>query len=373
MVTAESFGGVYRGRRVLVTGHTGFKAGWLCLWLRRLGADVHGLGLPAPTQPSLHELVRGGTFASETTADVRECKPIQATIQTVRPEVIFHLAAQPLVRLSYETPVETFETNVMGTIHVLEAVRQQRLNCAVVVITSDKCYENQEWEHSYRESDPLGGHDIYSMSKAAAELVVSAWRRSFFRPDPRLGPVASARAGNVIGGGDYAADRIIPDCVRALIAGQPVRLRNPEATRPWQHVLDCLSGYLLLGAQLLREGSASEHAAAFNFGPGPQTCLPVRVVVEEMLKYWPGTWERTEVSSLGPHEAGRLGLSIDRAVTRLGWTPVWSFAEAIRHTAAWYVARHAQGLPDMLTFTVGQLDAFCADARAKGVDWMPKL
>lgn len=371
MVAAQPFAGTYCGRRVLVTGHTGFKGAWLSVWLWRLGAQVHGMGLPAATEPSLHEILPATLFASAAEADVRDLPAVRAHLAASQPDIIFHLAAQPLVRLSYTEPVDTFATNVMGTVNLLEAVRQLRLPTAVVVVTSDKCYENQECEHGYRETDALGGHDIYSTSKAAAELVVAGWRKSFFRIDEALGPVASVRAGNVIGGGDYAADRIVPDCVRALLAGRAIRLRNPEATRPWQHVLDCLSGYLLLGANLLREGRASPHATAFNFGPGPQTNLPVRLVVEEFLRHWPGTWEGASSGQFAPHEAGRLNLAIDRACVRLGWQPVWSFAEAIAHTASWYVARHVAANPDMLAYTVQQTEVFCEAARKRELGWMP--
>src|SRR5216684_4522702 len=270
------FNEFYKGKRVLVTGHTGFKGGWAALWLNQLGASVSGLSLPAPTNPSLHEILGKATFSREIQADIRESDALSSAVASLKPEVIFHLAAQPIVRRSYAEPLETFQTNALGTAHLLEAVRRAELPCLVLVITSDKCYENREWEFAYRENDPLGGHDIYSMSKAATELVAHAWNKSFFIPNPKLGPVATVRAGNVIGGGDYASDRIVPDCVRALTEKKSILVRNPSAVRPWQHVLECLSGYLWLAARLNKEPKTSRLASPFNFGPEPSARQPVQ-------------------------------------------------------------------------------------------------
>lgn len=366
-----SFGGFYRGKRVFVTGHTGFKGGWLALWLKQLGAVVTGYALPPLPSPGLREILGADLFAGETLADIRDRQRLRADLKDANPEVIFHLAAQPLVRLSYAEPYDTFEANVMGTANLLEAVRQLQLPATVIIATSDKCYENAHWDYAYRESDPLGGHDVYSTSKAAAELVTQTWRRSFFSVDHKLGNVASVRAGNVVGGGDYAKDRIVPDCIRSLLDKQPILVRNPKATRPWQHVLDCLSGYLALGAAAAQAPKNSPLASAFNFGPGPLANLPVKDLVEEILKTWPGEW--TDASDpRQPHEAARLNLAIDKAAAQLGWAPTWGFAEAIRQTTLWYHERHVAGHGDMRAFSVQQIGAFTESARTNGQAWAAK-
>lgn len=362
------FNGFYNGRRVLVTGHTGFKGAWLSLWLGKLGAEVTGLALPPHTQPNLHAIIQPGTFEREITCDIGDAAALAAAVKEVRPEVVFHLAAQPIVRLSYTEPLSTLQTNTMGTAHLLEAVRLSGVNCITVCITSDKCYENREWEFAYRENDPMGGHDVYSMSKGAAELVVAAWNRSFFQPNPALGPVVTVRAGNVIGGGDYATDRIVPDCVRALKDGNTILVRNPAAVRPWQHVLDCLSGYLWLAARLAAEGKNSRIATPFNFGPEPSARQSVRRLVEEFLRYWPGQW--TDGSQPGGvHEATLLSLSIEKAGAWLGWYPVWNFEETVKRTVNWYHEYHARRNPDMRLFSLGQIDAYSAAASAKNLPW----
>jgi CDP-glucose 4,6-dehydratase len=365
------FNSFYQGRRVLVTGHTGFKGAWMSLWLHHLGAKVGGISLPAPTNPSLHEVLGSQVFEQETTCDIRELPMLQAAVRQFQPELVFHMAAQPLVRRSYVEPLETFHTNALGTANVLESIRQAALPCPVVVITSDKCYENREWEYAYREVDPLGGHDVYSMSKAATELVAQAWNRSFFAPNPKLGPVTTVRAGNVIGGGDYAQDRIVPDCARALLEGQPILIRNPRAVRPWQHVLECLSGYLWVGARLCAEGKSSPAATPFNFGPEASSRQPVRRLVEEILKSWPGKWVDGSVPN-SPHEATLLALSIEKASAVLGWRPVWDFQETIRRTVVWYRERHVSRNPDMLAFSIEQIDAYADAARQSGVAWSLK-
>ena len=293
---------------------------------------------------------------------------MQKAVQQIKPEVIFHLAAQPLVRRSYDEPLETLETNVMGTGHLLEAVRRAELNCTCVVVTSDKCYENKEWEFAYRENDPMGGHDVYSMSKGATELVAQSWNKSFFLPNPRLGHVVTARAGNVIGGGDYAVDRIIPDCVRALLEKKPILVRNPVAVRPWQHVLECLSGYLWLGARLGSEPKGSRLASPFNFGPEPSARQPVRRLVEEILKVWPGEW--TDGSNPNTvHEAILLSLSIEKAGALLKWSPTWDFTQAIHKTMDWYYRRHVTKKEDMAEFSRIQIQEYVHSARAKNLEW----
>jgi len=362
------FNGFYQGKRVLVTGHTGFKGGWASLWLKQLGAAVWGVSLPPPTHPNFHEIIRSHAFAGEIECDIRRLDALAAAVKKIRPEVIFHMAAQPIVRRSYTEPLETFETNAVGTANLLEAVRRAELNCILVVITSDKCYENREWDFAYRENDALGGHDIYSMSKAATELVAQAWNRSFFIPNAQLGPVATVRAGNVIGGGDYAQDRIVPDCVRALAEKKPILVRNPSAIRPWQHVLECLSGYLWLAARLNQEGKNSRLAGAFNFGPEPSARQPVRRLVEEILKVWPGEWvDGSDAKS--PHEATLLSLSIEKAGALLGWYPTWEFKEAIQRTVAWYYERHSRQSQRMLEYSLAQIDEYCDTAQKEYLPW----
>jgi CDP-glucose 4,6-dehydratase len=381
---ANSFDGFFRGKRVLITGHTGFKGSWLSLWLHELGADVAGLALDPPTDPNLYEIVRERVFpekarTNDGRGDIRELSVLEEALDRFAPEVIFHLAAQPLVRLSYTEPLATLATNVMGTAHLLEAVRRRHVPCTVVVVTSDKCYENREWEFAYRENDPLGGHDVYSMSKGAAELVAAAWRHSFFQtPTCQSIRMVTARAGNVIGGGDFAQDRILPDAVAALAAGKSVPVRNPHATRPWQHVLECLGGYLWLATRLALAGEGEERRrleSAFNFGPGPGANRPVSELIGEFLRHWPsGRWE--DLSGRidpQPYEAGRLNLAIDKADSMLGWFPVWTFAETVRRTASWYHQRSAPGAggagPALLKLCLEQIEDYTAAAAARKVAW----
>jgi CDP-glucose 4,6-dehydratase len=352
----------YAGKRVLLTGHTGFKGSWLALWLRDLGAEVTGYALAPPTTPSLFEAAGVARACRSVVADVRDAGRLRAVLAETRPDLVFHLAAQALVRASYEAPVETLETNVLGTAHLLEAIRREGRPCAAVVVTSDKCYENREWLYGYREDEPMGGHDVYSMSKGAAELVVSSFRRSFFDPAQlaRHGvAIATARAGNVVGGGDWAKDRIVPDSVAALAEGRPIAVRNPDGVRPWQHVLEPLGGYLLLGARLSGVGPGAADVAAgpeararyceaWNFGPRTEDARPVRAVVEALIAAWGGgSWEDRRVPG-APHEAGLLRLSIEKAHARLGWTPRWAFGETVRRTAGWYRAFHAGAGKDAL-------------------------
>jgi CDP-glucose 4,6-dehydratase len=350
--TAAELRRTYAGRRVLLTGHTGFKGSWLALWLRELGAEVTGYALPPDPMPSLYLAAGVERGCRSVLADVREPARLAGVLREAAPDFVFHLAAQPLVRLSYERPLETLETNVLGTAHLLEALRRAPRPCAVVVVTSDKCYENRERPGGYREDEALGGHDVYSMSKGAAELVVSAWRRSFFPPAGLAAhgvAVATARAGNVVGGGDWAKDRIVPDAVAALVAGRPIPVRNPAAVRPWQHVLEPLGGYLLLGARLA--AGAEERARfceAWNFGPRADDARPVRDVVEALVAAWgSGSWEDRH-DPAAPHEAGLLRLDVAKAEARLDWRPRWRFEETFRRTVEWYRAFHAGAPPEAL-------------------------
>jgi CDP-glucose 4,6-dehydratase len=355
----------YAGRRVLLTGHTGFKGTWLSLWLRDLGAEVTGYALAPDTQPAIFEAVGAAAGLRSVISDLRDLARLSAVVEEARPEIVFHLAAQPLVRRSYEEPLETVEVNVLGTAHLLEAIRRAKRPCAVVVVTSDKCYENRERLHGYREDEALGGYDVYSMSKGAAELVTASWRRSFF-PPARLAEhgvaLASGRAGNVVGGGDWAADRIVPDCVRALAAGAPVPVRNPGAVRPWQHVLEPLGGYLLLGARLSAgAAAAAPYCEAWNFGPRFEDARPVRDVVDAMIRGWgTGSWEDRR-DPAAPHEANVLRLSIEKAQGRLGWGPRWGFEETFRRTAEWYRAHHeGASAPELAALCLRQIHEYLA-------------
>jgi CDP-glucose 4,6-dehydratase len=341
----------YAGRRVLLTGHTGFKGSWLTLWLNDLGAEVTGYALAPDTTPALFERVGAEKHCRRSViSDIRDLGRLTAVVKEAKPEVILHLAAQPLVRLSYQQPLETLQTNVLGTAHLLEAVRAAGRPCAVVVVTSDKCYENRERHEGYREDEAMGGHDVYSMSKGAAELVTASWRRSFFHP-ARLAQhgvaLATARAGNVVGGGDWAKDRIVPDAITALAASRPIPVRNPGGVRPWQHVLEPLSGYLLLGARLLGP-DATSYAEPWNFGPRLEDARPVREVVEALIAAWgSGSWD-DQHDPHAPHEAGLLRLDIAKAAARLGWVPRWHFAETFKRTVDWYRAFHAGAGTDEL-------------------------
>lgn len=324
----------WNGRRVLITGHTGFKGGWLSMWLRMLGAEVTGFSLPAPTEPSLFEQAAIGDMLTHVEGDVRDADAVRRCVRDARPDVIFHLAAQPLVRYSYEHPVETYATNVMGTVHVLEAARQSDSVRAVICVTTDKCYENSEWVWPYRETDPMGGHDPYSSSKGAAEIAIAAYRRSY----PEGPKLASVRAGNVIGGGDWAADRLVPDIIRALQAGEPPVIRNPGSIRPWQHVLDALSGYVLL-AQRLLEGR-DDLAGGWNFGPSDGDARPVGWIVDRMLAAWGSDSGWTKPEGRQPHEAVLLRLDCSKARAELGWRPTLALDEALAKVVEWHSAVH---------------------------------
>lgn len=326
----------WRGKRVLLTGHTGFKGSWLALWLQSLGAELWGLALPAPTQPSLFEYAGVAKGMHSCIEDIRDAQRVLALVKQCRPELVIHMAAQPLVRYSYEHPVETYATNVMGTVHLLEAVRQVGSVRSVVNVTTDKCYENHEWVWGYRENEPMGGHDPYSSSKACAELVSSAYRRSFL-DDQSIG-LATARAGNVIGGGDWAQDRLLPDILRAIDASQPVIVRNPHAIRPWQHVLEPLSGYLVLAESLWAD--RQQYAGPWNFGPSESDAQPVAWVAERVCQSWGqgASWTREQQLQKHPHEAHYLKLDISKARQTLGWSPRWNLAKALDKTVEWHRA-----------------------------------
>lgn len=345
----------WRDRSVLLTGHTGFKGAWLALWLQLLGARLTGFSWGVPTDPSLYEFARVGDGMDGIDGDIRDPEAILGAVAESSPEVVIHMAAQSLVRPSFLEPRETYETNVMGTVNLLDAVRiaGERVR-AVVNVTSDKCYENREWEWGYREDEPMGGHDPYSSSKGAAELVTAAFRRSFFA-SPDGTRLASARAGNVIGGGDWARDRLVPDIMRAALGGEDLRVRNPNSIRPWQHVLNPLSGYLVLAQELW---SSPEHARAWNFGPPEEDVRPVAWIVERARELWPQELRFTVDDGPHPHEAHHLKLDSSRARARLGWRPLLDLDAAMEGTVEWYLALSAGA--DMRAVTVEQIETFLA-------------
>lgn len=364
-----AFANVFGGSTVWVSGSTGFKGGWLAFWLHLLGARVHGFALQADPEGIFQQLDLGKKISQEI-GDIRDAEAVRRSILSAQPDFVFHLAAQPLVRLSYEQPLETYAANVMGTAHVLNALRELTKPCAAVMVTTDKCYENRHWVHGYREEDPLGGYDPYSSSKACAEIAVSAWRRSFFQSHSVR--IASARAGNVIGGGDWAKDRIVPDCVRALRQGEAIPVRNRTATRPWQHVLEPLSGYLWLAATLakptLRPYEESLYESAFNFGPTVDSNRSVAALVEEFLKHMPGRWEdRSDPNAV--HEASLLHLAIDKAHHLLAWNPVWDFAQTIAKTAQWYRSSEKANAPEIQKLSEAQISQYASDAAKAGAAW----
>jgi CDP-glucose 4,6-dehydratase len=358
MLGMRCFGDVYRGKRVLLTGHTGFKGSWLALWLSELGAKLEGLALDPITEPNHWSLIKLPIVDHR--LDIRDFASTSALFDIFKPEIVFHLAAQPLVRRSYQDPIETWSTNVMGTAHILEACRLTSNVKAVVVVTTDKCYENREWAWGYRETDTLGGRDPYSASKAGSELVVASYRSSYFMGTSQLAGtphkplLATARAGNVIGGGDWSQDRLVPDMVRAFSDNTVLSLRSPSSTRPWQHVLESLSGYLLLG-QLLFEGK-EQYADAWNLGPEPDGNRSVAEVVAEFCKYLPHSNERVSIlNQVQPYESNLLYLDCARARRHLGWKPVWNFQKTIEMTATWYSNFSKVSLVDNLCKSVTSL------------------
>jgi CDP-glucose 4,6-dehydratase len=333
----EIFEKTYKGKKVLLTGHTGFKGSWMLAWLHQLGAGVRGYALSPENKNGLYCLIQGDKLCDSVIADIRDKEKLHETIRDFQPDFIFHLAAQPLVRRSYEMPLYTFEVNINGTAHLLEAMRDLQKPCSAVIITTDKVYENKESGYAYKETDKLGGYDPYSASKAAAEIVVSSYRDSFFNAnnfDKHRKAVATARAGNVIGGGDWAKDRIVPDIVRALQVSEPIIVRNPKAVRPWQHVLEPVSGYLLLGARLAE--NPTEYADAWNFGPNSNDVLTVKEIVEEVIRVWGKGEYTTPHLNEQPHEAGLLNLDITKTVNKLHWKPKMDSVKAILQTVMWY-------------------------------------
>jgi len=326
----------WQGKRVFLTGHTGFKGSWLCLWLSGMGAEVTGYALEPPTEPSLFVQARVDELVRSVIADVRDLERLAGEMAAAAPEIVIHMAAQPLVRDSYKIPVETYSINVMGTVHLLEAVRRSPTVRAVVNVTTDKVYENREWVWGYRENEPFGGYDPYSNSKACSELVTAAYRSSYFNPaayQQHGVAVASARAGNVIGGGDWATDRLVPDIFRAILAGHPVRIRNPYATRPWQHVLEPLSGYLHLAQKLFAEGT--RWAGGWNFGPHDDDAWPVEQLVQYLCAAWGGAADYRLDAGDHPHEAHYLKLDCSKARSELGWRPRWGLAKALESIVVW--------------------------------------
>jgi CDP-glucose 4,6-dehydratase len=347
----------WAGKRVFLTGHTGFKGSWLSLWLQELGAELSGYALQAPTQPSLFELGHVASKMNSVTGDIRDIKKLSETLNITRPEIVIHMAAQPLVRYSYIEPVETYATNVMGTVNILEASRNTPSVRALVNVTTDKCYENREWIWGYRENDRLGGYDPYSSSKACSELISAAYRSSYFSAEPSNSPrlaIATARAGNIIGGGDWAKDRLVPDMISAFSEGSPAVIRNPQATRPWQHVLDALHGYLLLAEQLFLNGP--QFSAAWNFGPNDQEPRTVAWIADAISKSWGGTATWLDDNQLGYHEAASLRLDATKARNTLGWESVLDLPKAIHLTVDW--AKAYQSGRDMRDFTIQQIISY---------------
>jgi CDP-glucose 4,6-dehydratase len=354
----------YEGKRVWLSGHTGFKGSWLSEWLLQLGAEVYGYSLAPDPNPALFDqLSLAHRLRHHQIADIRHPKSVRESLVEAQPDFVFHLAAQPLVRRSYAQAIETYETNVNGTLHVLEALRALSRPCTALFITTDKCYENREHGLPYREEDHLGGRDPYSSSKAMAEIGIAAYRQSYFNSPNSPVRLASARAGNVIGGGDWAEDRIVPDCIRYLQKGYPILVRNPHATRPWQHVLEPLSGYLWYAATLSRDALLPR---SLNFGPNPECNRSVQELVSKILTHWPGEWA-DDSDPTAVHESKLLSLSIEKAAM-LGWKPVWDFETTLRHTVDWY--RQSGAAPDHIPKnTLTQIHAYAAAAKAAGIGW----
>ena len=347
---------VYKGKKVLVTGNTGFKGSWMTMMLLNFEAQITGYALEPPTNPSVYKKLTLNNKVTQYINDIRSYSDLKDCISKTKPDIIFHLAAQPLVRLSYENPKETFDVNITGTVNLLEAVRELNFSTKIICVTSDKCYENQEWMYGYREADPMGGYDPYSASKGADELIISSYRNSFFHPktiNKHGVKLASVRAGNVIGGGDWAKDRIVPDCIRSLEKNEEIYVRNPYATRPWQHVLEPVTGYLLLGAKMFDEKVSDEYlCSAFNFGPLISSNKSVQKLVDEIILNWGnGKWTHDALESV--HEASLLNLTIDKAFHVLKWHPVWDFKETVSNTVQWYKRNYSGD--DLEQFTLEQI------------------
>lgn len=365
----QLFNNIYKGKKVLLTGHTGFKGSWLTLWLKQLEAEVIGYSLEPPTDPSLFEILNLEKEIIHVIGDIRNEKRLKETFKKYKPDIVIHMAAQPLVRYSYMNPKETYETNVLGTLNVFEAVRESKTVRVVINVTSDKCYENKEWVYGYRENDPMGGYDPYSSSKGCAELLTSAYRNSFFNPEnygkTHNVALASVRAGNVIGGGDWAEDRLIPDCIRALSKKETIYIRNPHATRPWQHVLEPLSGYLWLGALMWQD--PTKYSEGWNFGPNDEDILTVEEIVKDVIKIW-GNGEYVVNSDNRFHEAKLLKLDISKAHFYLKWKPVYNAKKSLVETVNWYKTYFSN--PEKIyDFTINQLLSYIKEAENKGLIW----
>lgn len=357
----------FDGKTVLITGHTGFKGAWLVAWLKQLGANVVGIALNPPTEPSHFIAAHLADGMTDLRVDIRDKAALEDAIVSTQPDFLFHLAAQALVRRSYDDPIETWQTNVLGTLHVLEALRKLDKHCAAVIITSDKCYDNVEWVWGYRETDAMGGPDPYSASKGAAELAIRSHIKSYFPKETSKVRIAAARAGNVIGGGDWAADRIVPDCVKAWSVGNAVELRNPHSTRPWQHVLEPLSGYLNLAIALSQRPEL--HGEPFNFGPPAQQNHSVLQLVQQMALHWDQVrWQDVSQSVTGPYESGLLKLNCDKALHYLRWRAVMGFEDTVRMTAEWYGTYYQQPAQIAAT-TRSQIEAYTAIAKQQGLAW----
>lgn len=363
------FNGIYNGKKVLVTGHTGFKGSWLTTWLLDLGASVCGVSKDIPTEPSMFKELRLEEKINHNFVDVRDLQALKSIIQDYKPDFLFHLAAQPIVSLSYNDPLETITSNVIGTANVLEALREVKHPCHAVIITSDKCYENVEWVWGYKETDPVGGRDIYSGSKGAAEIIFHSFQRSFFNSSDTKVKMATGRAGNVIGGGDWATDRIVADCMRAWSNGEHVEIRCPSATRPWQHVLEPLSGYLVLGQNLAE--SEQSHGEQYNFGPRAEQNHTVEQLLHDLADYWRFNHVKDAYIVTGNipfHEAGLLKLNCDKALFNLKWEANLDYKQCIKFVSQWYYEFYNEN-SDMLTYTVEQIHSYQELAKQKGLDW----
>lgn len=358
---------IFKNSKVLITGHTGFKGSWLSVWLAQLGAHIHGISIGLPSEPSCFAATDLASKVNDHRVDIRDAAALNLLVEKIQPDFVFHLAAQALVRPAYTNPTDTWQTNTIGTINVLESLRLLNSSCIAVLITSDKCYDNVEWEWGYREADALGGPDPYSASKGAAELAIRSYVRSFFPSD---GPVriGVGRAGNVIGGGDWAEDRIVPDCIRSWSQSETVHLRNRSATRPWQHVLEPLSGYLNLAMALNESGRL--HGEPFNFGPPAQQNHSVGELVSAMSNHWDQvSWKDVSVEGGGPHESGLLKLNCDKALHHLGWQAAWDFEVTVRETVLWYKYFYNNPSKSIADFSLEQIASYINAAQLKGISW----
>jgi len=366
------FNNIYKGKKVIVTGHTGFKGGWLCLWLKLMGAEVFGISNEVYPDLSLFSVTSMETQLQSTIEDIRNLESIKSIIASIKPDYLFHLAAQPIVKKAYDEPIDTFTTNVIGTANILEALRLLDNECIAVMITSDKCYDNVEWTWGYRETDHLGGKDPYSASKGAAELVIKTYYHSYFKKEGKI-KIASVRAGNVIGGGDWAANRIVPDCFRAWAQNKKVTIRSPDSTRPWQHVLEPLSGYLRTGELLAQPGKRSINGEAYNFGPPADQNFTVLQLLKELAVNWDK--DNNDILNIEPSsfsESGLLKLCIDKALFDMQWLPTLDFKETASFTSDWYKTFYHSDSVDMLAFTKQQINEYILLAKKKGVAWAQK-